>query len=180
MDGFERLRMVLERAEAVGVGCHYWSLPEYGVPIEHLELLGLARPVRQRIPACEEHGCHLLDSWRHRAVFADQVPGRAGRKFRLTPLGVGTIDSTAELAERVAELPLARRILDVLSDAGPLTGFALYWRLLEPELAELAETGQLPVPPPSRPAVRFYLDLLLAAGRVREDPRDGTLHVSRP
>ena len=177
-DGFERLRLVLARAHAVGVGCHHWSLPEYGVPIEHLDLLGLAKAVRQRIPACEEHGCHLIESCRHRSLFADQGPGRGGRKFRLTPLGVETIDSTVELAERVGELPLARRILDVLSVAGPQTPFALYWRLLEPELQELAETGQPPVPPLSRPAVRFYLDLLLAAGWLREDALDGTLRTA--
>ena len=177
-DGFDRLRMVLKRTAAVGIGCRHWSLPEYGVPIEHLELLGLASAIKSRIPTCEEHGCHLIESCGQRALFADQGPGRAGRKFRLTPLGVDTIASTAELAARVADFPLARRILDTLSETSPLTPFALYWRLLEPELEELAATGQPPVPPLSRPAVRFYLDLLLAAGNVCEDAVDGTLRTT--
>ena len=175
-DAFERLRAVLDRANAVGVGCHYWSQPEYGVPAEQLAELGLAKPINARIPTCEDHGCHLLQTCRHRVMFAEAQPGRAGRKFRLTSEGTSAAESTAELAARIGELPLARRILEAVADTGPLSGFTLYWRLLEPELAELAETGQLPAPRLSRPAVRFYLDLLIDAGRLREDPEDGTIH----
>ena len=178
-DGFERLRMVLRRASAVGVGCHYWCVPEFGVPVEHLEVLGLAKPIKTQVPKCEDHGCHLLDACRHRTMFADKAPGIAGRKFRLTPAGIDAAESTAELAAQIRERPLARRILDAVAAAPePLTGFALYWRLLEPELDEQAEMGQPPVPPLSRPAVRFYLDLLLAAGHVREDSVDGTLRTT--
>ena len=175
MDAFERLRRVLERANAVGVGCHYWSLPEYGVPTEQVVELGLARPINTRIPTCEDHGCHLLATCRHRATFADAQPGRAGRKFRLTPEGVRAAESTRELADRLCEVPLARRILEAVSVAGALSPFALYWRLLEPELDELAETSQRPAARLSRPALRLYLDLLIAAGSLREDPAEGTV-----
>ena len=175
-DGFERLRMVLRRASAVGVGCHYWCVPEYGVPVEHLEVLGLAKPIKTQVPKCEYPGCNLLDACRHRTMFADKAPGIAGRKFRLTPVGIGAAESTAELAAQIGERPLARRILDAVAAAPePLTGFGLYWRLLEPELEELAATGEEPVPRLSRPAVRFYLDLLIAAGWLREDPADGLI-----
>jgi hypothetical protein len=174
-DGFVRVRQVLRRAQASGVGCHYWSVPEYGTPVEHLELLGLAKTVKSRIPACEDHGCHLLESCRHRAVFAEARAGRSGRKFRLTALGVETIDSPAGLAERVAELPLARQILELVRSASePLSAFTLYWRLLEPELEELAETGQIPTPKLTRASVRFYLDLLVEAGWLVEDREAGT------
>ena len=174
-DAFERLRAVLDRANAVGVGCHYWSQPEYGVPAEQLAELGLAKPINARIPTCEDHGCHLIQSCRHRVIFAEARPGRTGRKFRLTPEGARAAASTAELAARIREVPPARRILDAVSEAGPLSGFALYWRLLEPELDELARTGQRPDPPLGHPTVRLYLDLLIAAGWLREDPEDGTI-----
>jgi hypothetical protein len=170
MEGFARLRLALKRANAVGVGCHYWSLAEYGAPVEQLELLGLAKSIKARVPTCEDHGCHLLETCRHRIVFAEARPGRSGRKFRLTPEGVAAIDSPAEIAARVAELPLARRILDmVAASPEPITGFDLYWRLLEPELDELARTGEPAVHKLTRPAVRFYLDLLIASGWLLED-----------
>lgn len=175
MDAFERLRGVLARANAVGVGCHYWSLPEYGVPTEQVVELGLARPINTRIPTCEDHGCHLLATCRHRATFADAQPGRAGRKFRLAPEGVRAAESTAGLADRLCEAPLARRVLEAVSVAGALSPLALYWWLLEPELEELAETGERPAARLSRPALRLYLDLLIAAGWLREDPAEGTV-----
>lgn len=179
-DGFVRVRQALRRAQASGVGCHYWSVPEYGAPIEHLELLGLAKTIKSRIPACEDHGCHLLESCRHRAIFAEAQAGRSGRKFQLTALGVETIESPSRLAERVAELPLARQILDLVRSAPePLGPFTLYWRLLEPELEELAETGQLPTPKLTRASVRFYLDLLVEAGWLAEDGEAGTFQCFR-
>lgn len=179
LNGFERLRLALRRARGLGVGCHYWSHAEYGVPAEHLQVLGLAKLVHSRIPTCEEHGCHLLETCRQRVLFADKGPGRGGRKFRLTPEGVRAADSTAELATRVRNLPLARRILEAVPPEHGISPFALYWCLLEPDLDELAQTGQHGVPRLSRPSVRFYLELLIAAGWLREEA-DGTLSQARP
>lgn len=177
-DSFERLHLVLRRASAVGVGCQYWSAVEYGVPAAQLKELGLARLIGANVPTCEDHGCHLIDTCRHRVVFAEKRPGIANRKFRLTPEGVGAAESTAALAARLADVPLARRILDVLAEAGEgetLSGFDLYWRLLPPELDDLIESGQATGRRVSRPAVRFYLDLLIATGWLREDPLEGTI-----
>ena len=173
LDAFSRLRAALASAlpgsHSGGVGCHYWTRPTLGVPVEQLEALGLVRIIRQRVPACEEHGCALLLTCRERSVFAERGPGIGRRKFRLTPLGSRAAVDASILAERIAEEPLARRILELLDGAArPTSWLELYWRLLEPELVELEETGQRQASPLSRPAVRFHLDLLVAAGLVLE------------
>ena len=178
MEAFERLHGVLEVIQSVGVGCHYWTR-ERGVPADQLVELGLATSIKTRVPACEEHGCHLLETCRQRALFAERGPGRAGRKVRLTEEGLAAAGSTAALAAHVAELPLARRVLDVLAEAGcPLSPFDLYWRLLEPELDELAATGQPTLPRLSRPGVSFTLDMLRSAGAVEEGPEGGLVWLN--
>jgi hypothetical protein len=180
MEAFERLRGVLEVIQGVGVGCHYWTR-ERGVPADQLVELGLATSIRTRVPPCEEHGCHLLETCRQRILFAERGPGRAGRKVRLTEEGRAAAGSTAALAAHVAELPLARRVLDVLAEAGrPLSWFELYWRLLEPELDELAATGQPALPRLSRSGVRFALDMLRSAGAVDEGQGGGLVWLNAP
>lgn len=177
-DAFGRLRLALASAlpggHAGGVGCHYWTRPTLGVPVDQLEGLGLVRIIRQRVPTCEEHGCALLLTCRERVVFAERGPGIGRRKFRLTPMGSQAVADPSVLAGQIAEQPLARRILEVLEGAPRRTSWLeLYWRLLEPELVELEETGHRPAAPLSRPAVRFHLDLLVAAGLVLEDAASG-------
>lgn len=183
---FERLRAALASAVpgggagAGGIGCHFWIHPTLGIAVEQLEALGLVRTIRQRIPACEEHGCALLDACAWQRVFAEKQPGRSGRKFMLTALGSHALERPTVLAERVAEQPIARRILEVVREAGGALGWPeLYWRLLEPELAELDD------PPETRPArrvdraaVRFYLDLLVGAGLLTEDRAAGTVALA--
>ena len=178
LDAFGRLRAALASAlpggHSGGVGCHYWTRPTLGVPADQLEALGLVRIIRQRVPACEEHGCALLLTCKERVVFAERGAGIGRRKFRLTPLGSQAAHDPAILAEQIAEQPLARRILDLLGGAAPPTSWLeLYWRLLEPELAVLEETGQRQASPLSRPAVRFHLELLVAAGLIVERPELG-------
>jgi hypothetical protein len=83
------------------------------------------------------------------------------------------------LAQQVADQPLASQILALLTEAaGPTSWLTLYWRLLEPELVALEETGQRPTPPLSRPAVRLYLDLLIAAGLMIEDAEAGRVWLA--
>jgi hypothetical protein len=180
LDAFGRLRAALASAVAGGasdgVGCHYWTRSTHGVPADQLEVLGLATLIKTRIPACETHGCLIIATCKERVTFAENLPGRSRRKFRLTPLGVQATAEPSVLAAQIAEQPLARQILDLLAEDDPPAGWLdLYWRLLEPELAALAETGLRPDPPLTRPAVRFYLDLLVSAGLVSEDAEAGTV-----
>lgn len=182
LDAFSRLQAALSSAlpggHSGGVGCHYWTRPTLGVPVDQLEGLGLVRMIRQRIPTCEEHGCALLLTCKERAVFAERGPGIGRRKFRLTPLGSQAAIEPSILAEQIAEQPLARRILERLAGAaGPTSWLVLYWELLGPGLAELEETGQRPGAPLTRPAVRFHLDLLVAAGLLVEQPRLGLVEA---
>ncbi len=184
LDAFGRLRAALASAVSGGpfggVGCHYWTRPTLGVPADQLEVLGLVRIIRSRVPTCEEHGCAIIASCKERVVFAERGPGIGRRKFRLTPLGTQAAAEPAVLAEQIAEQPLARRILDALAGAPGGTSWPeLYWRLLQPELDVLNETGQRTAPPLTRSAVRFYLDLLVAAGLASEDGVAGTVWLGR-
>jgi hypothetical protein len=86
MTSSEAVRAVLV-AVGDGVGCEHWTVRDHGLPVALLEALGCARPIRQRIPRCSEHGCHYLGRCEHQAVFEEERAGRAGRKFRLTPEG---------------------------------------------------------------------------------------------
>ena len=181
-DPLERLRAALASAaaggESGGIGCHFWTNSQYGVPVDQLHLLGLVVPIKTRIPLCEEHGCALLETCPQRAIFAQKQPGRASLKFRLTEPGSRAAVEPHLVAEQLAEQPIPSLILAALAEAGgPLNWLTLYWRLLEPELSALAETGQRPIPPLSRPAVRFYLDLLVAVGLLVEDPAAGLVSL---
>jgi hypothetical protein len=183
LDAFGRLRAALASAvsggASGGVGCHFWTRPTLGVPADQLEVLGLVRIIRQRVPICEEHGCAIIATCKERIVFAERGPGIGRRKFRLTPLGAQAAAEPSVLAAQIAEQPLARRILDALVDAhGRTSWLELYWRLLQSELDALAETGLRPAPPLSRSAVRFYLDLLVAAGLLSEDADTGTVWLT--
>jgi hypothetical protein len=178
LDAFGRLGAALASAlpdgHSGGVGCHFWTRPMLGVPADQLEALGLVRIIRQRVPTCEEHGCALMLTCKERVVFAERGPGIGRRKFRLTPLGSQAAADPAILAQQIAEQPLARHILEMLDGTErPTSWLELYWCLLEPELAELEETGQRQGAPLSRPVVRFQLDLLEAAGLIVDGPELG-------
>jgi hypothetical protein len=180
LDAFGRLQAALASARpdgpSGGVGCHYWTRPTLGVPADQLELLGLVRIIRSRVPTCEEHGCAIIATCTERRVFAERGPGIGRRKFRLTPLGTRAAAEPSVLAEQIAEQPLARRILEAVREASePTSWFELYWRLLQPELDVLEASGLRPTPPVSRAAVRFYLDLLVTAGLISEDATSGVV-----
>src|SRR4051794_34342341 len=128
-----------------GIGCHYRLRVEGGLGVGHLAALGLVRPIRQRIPDCDEHACPLRADCRFARLFTEGAAGRSGKKYRLAPLGEGALrDATIlrQVGEAARELPLARRVLAVLSEADrPLTIFALNTALLDQSLAALAEDG---------------------------------------
>lgn len=151
--------VVVERADAIrealaavgtGVGCHYRLRAEHGLTVELLDRLGTIKPIRQRIPTCDEHPCPLRDGCRHAPTFADgqgsRAGGRSGKKFRLAPAGLALLEDAAvarQIDAAVAELPLSRRVLAALTDAGgALTVFALNAALLEESLAALLAEGE--------------------------------------
>lgn len=183
LDAFGRLRAALVSAiDGGGVGCHHWTRPMYGAPVAQLEVFGLVKVIKTRVPLCEQHGCPAIATCEERAAFAAKKGGIGNFKFRLTALGGQAISEWGVLARQVAAQPLAGAILAELvasSASAPATWLDLYWRLLQPELTMIEETGQRPALPLSRIAVRLYLDLLIAAGLVAEDAAAGTVWLSR-
>jgi hypothetical protein len=173
----ERIRAVLSLADSHGVGCHYWSEPEYGVPVAQLEALGLAKAINAGIPRCEFHGCHIIETCAFRINFAEARSGRAGRKFTVSKRGLEAMLASERLATCIDDHPLAQRIRSSLS-AGPLSWLELYWRVIEPDLAAIGEGGNPTIP--TRRDVRFCLDLLIAAGLVAEDEIEGSAQLALP
>ena len=127
-----------------GIGCHYRLRAGSLVGVETLAALTLVKPIRQRIPTCDEHGCPLLGACRFARLFGEGAAGRSGKKFRLTPLGDRARRDPAirrQVADAARGLPLARRILATLAARGPQTIFTLDTALLDEALAALARDG---------------------------------------
>lgn len=127
-----------------GIGCHYRLRAGGFVGVETLAALTLIKPIRQRIPTCDEHGCPRRDECRFARLFSEGAAGRSGKKFRLTPLGERARRDPAirrQVADAALTLPLARRILATLAAHGPQTIFTLNTALLDESLAALARDG---------------------------------------
>ncbi|MDP9374468.1 MAG: hypothetical protein M3Q65_18865 [Chloroflexota bacterium] len=173
-NGMEPLRAALAGV-GMGVGCHYRLRAEGGLTVEVLDRLGLVKPIRQRIPNCDEHACPLRAGCRFAPSFAEERPGRSGRKFRLTPLGEAATRDDAilrQVAAAVSELPLSRRILAALATAGgTLTVFALDTALLGESLAALAADGDPGPAGFSRGDLAAGLTLLAALDLIAYDGR---------
>ena len=172
--GIEPLRATLA-AVGTGVGCHYRLRAEGGLTVELLDRLGLVKPIRQRIPTCDEHPCPLRAGCRFATLFNEERPGRSGRKFRLAPLGEAATRDDALLRQIMGaapELPLPRRILDALAAAGgALTVFALDTALLGESLAALAAGGDPGEAGFNRGDLAAGLTLLAALGAIEYDGR---------
>ena len=156
-----------------GIGCHHRLRAEVGLGVETLAALGLAKPIRQRIPTCAEHACPLRDGCRFAPIFAEGLAGRSGKKYRLTPLGEGALRDPVilrQLGEATWELPLARRIIAALQAAEtPLTIFALNTTLLDQSLAALAADGNPGEWAFGRGELAGLLNLLGASGAIDYD-----------
>lgn len=165
--------------EGDGIGCHYRLRAETGLTVEVLAALGLVRPIRQRIPTCDEHPCPLRPGCRFAPTFAaGRAGGRSGKKFRLAPVGEAALRDDAilrDLGEALTTLPLARRILAALAAAGgTLTIFALNTALIEEDLNALLagdEPGEAGV---GRGDLAAGLALLAARGAIEYDGRRAT------
>lgn len=166
-----------------GVGCHYRLRAEQGLTVETLDSLGLIKPIRQRIPTCDDHPCPLRDGCRFARVFAEgaggRTGGRSGKKFRLAPTGRALLDDETvlrQLGAAVAASPLPRRILAALAEAGgTLTVFALNTALLEASLGALLAHGDAGQAGFTRGDLAAGLTLLDALGLLASDGRRVTL-----
>lgn len=183
----ELLRVALT-ATGAGVGCHYRLRAEGGVTVETLDGLGLVKPIRQRIPTCDEHPCPLRQGCRFAARFAEGRAGRSGKKFRLAPLGQAALSDEAilrQVGEAAARLPLSRRILAALEARVPargscaLTPFALNTILLGESLEALAAEGDPGQAGFSRGDLAAGLTLLAALGLIDYDGRHAALAPPR-
>lgn len=155
-----------------GVGCQYRLRASGLVGVETLAALTLIKPIRQRIPTCDEHGCPLRDGCRFARLFNEGAAGRSGKKFRLTPLGDRARRDPAirrQVADAALTLPLARRILATLAARGPLTIFTLNTALLDESLAALARDGTPGEAAFERSELADGLTLLGALGAVAYD-----------
>lgn len=161
------------RATDGGIGCHYRLRAEVGLGVETLAALGLVKPIRQRIPACDEHPCPHHGNCQFATIFAEGLAGRAGKKYRLAPLGEGVLRDPAlarQIDDAARELPLAQRVLAALRDAADgLTIFALNTALLDQSLAALAADGDLGETAFSRGELAGMLGLLEALGAIGRD-----------
>lgn len=170
------------RATGDGVGCHYRLRAEIGLGVETLAGLGLVKPIRQRIPDCDEHACPLRTECRFVSLFAEGRPGRSGKKYRLAPLGEQALtddEALAQLAGLAHQLPLARRILAALAaDGGTLTIFALNTALLDESLAALASAGEFGEAVFSRGELAATLTLLAALDLIGSDGYHVTLRMA--
>lgn len=166
------LRVAL-RATDGGIGCHHRLRAEVGLGVETLAALGLVKPIRQRIPTCAEHPCPLRDNCQFAVIFAEGQAGRAGKKYRLSPLGEGALrDPTIarQIDDAARDLPLARRILAALRETtGGLTIFALNTVLLEQSLVALATEGATGEATFGRGELAGQLTLLDALGAIVYD-----------
>ncbi len=166
------LRVAL-RATDGGIGCHHRLRAEVGLGVETLAALGLVKPIRQRIPTCAEHPCPLRDNCQFAVIFAEGQAGRAGKKYRLSPLGEGALrDPTIarQIDDAARDLPLARRILAALRETtGGLTIFALNTVLLEQSLVALAADGATGKATFGRGELAGQLTLLDALGAIVYD-----------
>lgn len=155
-----------------GVGCQYRLRAGGFVGVETLAALTLVKPIRQRIPTCDEHGCPLRAECRFARLFSEGAAGRSGKKFRLTPLGDRARRDPAirrQVADAALTLPLARRILAILAARGPQTIFALNTALLDESLAALAHDGSAGEAAFERGELADGLTLLGALGAVSYD-----------
>jgi hypothetical protein len=158
------------RATDGGIGCHHRLRAELGLGVETLDALGLVKPIRQRIPTCDEHPCPHHGNCQFATIFTEGLAGRSGKKYRLTPLGEGALRDPAiarQIDEAARELPLARRILAALGEGpGGQTIFALNTILLEQSLAALAADGAPGDAAFSRGELAGMLGLLEALGAI--------------
>lgn len=154
-----------------GVGCHHRLRAEVGLGTELLAELGLVKPIRQRIPDCAEHACPLREDCRHAIVFAEARAGRAGKKYRLAPLGERALADDQILAQVAAAArggALARRVLAAVAD-GPRSIFALNTALLDQSLAALDRDGDFGDAAFDRGGLAATLALLADLGAIEYD-----------
>ncbi len=167
---FGRSLEALRRVAEAGVGCDFWLGPEFGLKIGWLDRLGLAKGFRQRVPRCVEHRCHLAGICPHQRRFDVDRAGIAGRKGRLTDLGLGVAGGRVSLAEVLLADPAVQALLGRL-EAGPASQFEVRrW------LVEAAWSDGDPLAALSPPEAGWLLRLLADLGQVvlAED------RVSRP
>jgi len=155
-----------------GIGCQYRLRARGLVGVETLAALTLIKPIRQRIPTCDEHGCPLREGCRFARQFGEGAAGRSGKKFRLTPLGERARRDPAirrQVADAALTLPLARRILATLATSGPQTIFTLNTVLLDESLGALARDGTVGEAAFERGELADGLTLLGALGALSYD-----------
>ncbi|MDW8060212.1 MAG: hypothetical protein RMK01_09070 [Thermomicrobium sp.] len=95
-----------------------------------LGAIGVVEPLRQRIPACEEHGCELLPRCPFAADFAhgDRSGSRrpkGGRKFRVPDATLAYAESPGRLREMLPAHPVARWLAERFAARSEWTRFEL-------------------------------------------------------
>jgi hypothetical protein len=170
-----RILEALARTQRYGVGCGFWLEPELDLSVDILRQAGLISPIRQRVPSCHEHGCHLLGRCQEEIRFQQgedlERQGIAGRKFRLTEAGGRLANGDGDLSEAfraaVADSPLCSAVLLILVQRGSrgLTSLELLGELLRIQEQDLEAHGRVPFQL-SRWELGRWLKLMEAVGLV--------------
>lgn len=153
----DRTVEALGRVAGAGVGCDFWLGPEFGLKIGWLGRLGLARPYRQRVPRCVEHGCHLVGVCPHQRRFDLDRKGIADLKGNLTELGRRVARGQVSPAQVLLADPAVQALLDRLG-AGPTSQFVTRCWLLEAAWSENDPLATLS-PPEAGWLLRLLADL---------------------
>ncbi len=175
----DRIQAALGRARERGIGCQFWLEPEFNLSLGVLVQAGLVSPIRQRVPPCHEHGCHLLgrcpeEQRFQRSEDADRPEGIAGKKFKLTERGNNLVDNAGDpwdfLRNAIAESPLCVAVLQIMAEKGPqgvgsLEMVAQLIRLHH----QCLEKGQDPPFALDRWQLGQWLSLMEGAGLIRSD-----------
>lgn len=149
-----RIRQALALAQSHEVGCQFWLEPEFQVSLDILKEAGLVAPIRQGVPSCDDHGCHLKGRCSEEARFQrseDIYPeGISGIKFRLTEAGHrllnGLQDDLDLFRTAVANSPLASAALRVIAQRGQggVGSLELLGELLKLQERHLESQGNVP------------------------------------
>ena len=173
----ERIRFHLANLPG-DIGCRHLARDRDGFDARLIVLLGLAKPIVQKVPACVSHGCPLRGTCAFEPDFDPEASrNKSGVKYRPTPDGMVAAGNPSLIGERIVALPLAARVMTLLR-TGPLSPFSLHAGLHGIGFGVGLDASGAPLEPISRPALGLIIETLAALGHVAIDDIAGTFALN--